>query len=350
MDWANESQIEKNNEKEIKIRYKTNEVTLSLATKNDLKIKIIEDNNVKHLRRDVQYKWREKDNKITIFKKSTRYLISPKLPIDLILIEPVKEYDFEKNKFFEELHYTFFLIVVTQPSPKLLEDMVFFYKYYLSRVISLNRFKIVLITSEGIHCNQKFLEDNGIGLWQFVNISQKPNIILSPLTPRQKMVSDFQKKFNKHLLKKSKQSAKVNNDIALFLDNRVHDAISAVIGYKQEELGKGYIDLKILFAVSHLEKISFREELKRLVSTQLSEKNDEYFFASEVFQQLWEDYLTIPYSNFLEIFEPSLQYISAEKVKMGEKAYRDHYLHHFQVFLLGLLIIDAQYDRGFRIT
>jgi hypothetical protein len=345
LNWVNESQIKKTNEKEIKITNNTNEVILSLAAKNDLKIKIIENNNVKHLRRDVFYKGKKIDNFTKIFRKSKRYLISPKLPIDLILIEPEEEYDYEKRKIFVESHFTFFLIVVTQPSPELIEDLVFFYKFYLSRVISLNRFKIIIITSDGIKISQKFLEDNGIGLWQFIDASsKKPKIILSPFTPREKMAADFLKKFNTHLLKKSTRSAKVKNEIALFLDNCVHDAITAVIGYKQEELGKGYIDSKILFKLSHLKRISFKDDLNQLVSIQLSEKNDEYFFASEVFQKLWEDNLTIPYSNFLEIFEPSLQYISVEKVKMGEKAYRDHYIHQFQVFLLGLLIIDEHYE------
>ena len=68
----------------------------------------------------------------------------------------------------------------------------------------------------------------------------------------------------------------------------------------------------------------------------LIEKKSDYDFVEHVFSTLWHQSNLGDYSEFLRVAEPALYYIFTS----SEKPYRDHYLHQFQVFLLGLYIID----------
>ena len=100
----------------------------------------------------------------------------------------------------------------------------------------------------------------------------------------------------------------------------------------------------MLEKIFELKKIPYRQRLFTAINEHLTQKGDEYIFTSEMISQLWKNELGPSYSDFLEIFEPSIQYISATTVKKGGRIYRDHYIHQLQVFLLGLPIIDRNYS------
>jgi len=65
-------------------------------------------------------------------------------------------------------------------------------------------------------------------------------------------------------------------------------------------------------------------------------KYSEYDFVNNTFKALWLDRNLGDYEDFLRISEPHLYHLSLT----GEKPYRDHYIHQFQVFITGLCIID----------
>lgn len=268
--------------------------------------------------------------KIRKIKKEYNFYIDPNLPIDLICVEKRKEKTEEgKQKMF--FYYTIFLVVSTDAIPDSLENRILFYKFYLSRIISSKRFKIVLVTVNDTNkINEDFFQENGVGLWKFVNKNGEFEYVFPSLSMREQISENFEKSHP--------------DNLPLFIDGYIHDAVDAIAGVTPEQFGKRYIDRKVMDKIFDLEKISFRKELFKLMNEHLTEKGDEYEFASEVFSKLWEEQIGIPYTDFLKAFEPSLQHVFYETREKSGRIYRDHYLHQFQVFLLGLFIMDKLYN------
>jgi len=344
--------------------------------------------------------------KIDETKKDFEFSIDPNLPVDLIR---VKEEETENDIIDKFPHYTIFFVVSTPNIPGPPENRiafyrrVVFYKFYLSRIISSKRLKIVLVAPKYTKINKEFLRDNGIGFWKFVDKEKMPIEVLLPTTLIEQMNNNFlependesmeefspeakkaiknidgisyeennkklvissklTEKKKKNLLQKPilkpyketieqlyqkshkqrevrKEIVEKESNIAFFFDRYIHDAVSAIAGVKPEQFSKRYIDKEVMDKVLDLKNISYNKELSKVVTEHLTEKANEYQFVSEVFDALWRKHINLPYSDFLEKFEPSLQYVFAETRK-GDKIYRDHYLHQFQVFLLGVSIID----------
>jgi hypothetical protein len=129
----------------------------------------------------------------------------------------------------------------------------------------------------------------------------------------------------------------------LVFDRYLHDAIGAVVGLAASDFGKQYVDRKLLEQVYSLKRIKFRGALVEAVDEHLTLKGDEHEFANDLTSRLWDEFIGVSYSQFLNDFEPRLQYAFAGRAP-GDKTYRDHYLHQFQVFLLGLPVLDLYYD------
>lgn len=269
--------------------------------------------------------------KIDDVKKESRYVIDPNLPIDLICERKKREVG-TRGKQKIVIYYTIYLIISTQKKPDHFENKIQFYKFYLSRIISSKRLKVVLVSleyTEGI--KDEFLKDNGIGLWKFVVEQDKFEKILPSFSQREKMTLDYEEMKPK--------------STPLFFDRYVHDAVDAIVGVTPEQIGKKYIDNLVMDKIFELENISYRESLIELLNDHLTEKGDEYEFASEVFSMLWEDNICLPYKDFLQKFEPGLQHVFSGAREKSGRIYRDHYLHQFQVFLLGLFVIDKLYEK-----
>lgn len=263
--------------------------------------------------------------------KEYEFSVDPNLPIDLICVEKKPEKDPESGKVKNFPYYTIFLVISTKSIPDLLENRILFYRFYLSRIISTKRLKIVLVAPAYTQkINEKFLKGNGIGFWKFVGRDKDPEEVHPPISLRDQMAKEFW------------ESEPERKDIPLFFDRYVHDAVGAIAGIRPEQFGKRYIDRKVMAKIFDLKNISYHKELVIFINEQLTEKGDEYEFASEVFAALWEKHIGLPYSNFLKVFEPGLQHIFAETRENG-RIYRDHYLHQFQVFLLGIPIMDNLY-------
>jgi hypothetical protein len=274
-------------------------------------------------------------HEIKDIKKQLKLNIEPNVPVDLILEIETEEANEEKVKE-KVFYYTFFLAISIDKFPDTLEKRVSFYQYYLSRIISSKRLEIILIspfyTSEIglIFLKENGLKENGIGYWQFTDQGKEPRII-SKSSPLRSIMK------NEYRTKKPK-------DAALFFDKYVHNAVNAVVGVKIEDFGKRFIEDKSYSPIYDLSSISYHEDLKSLVSEHLTDKNDDYEFVNETFTHLWRKHTGIFYPMLLKEYEPSLQNIFADVGSEKDKIYRDHYLHQFQVFLLGLPIIDRYYD------
>ena len=325
----------------VKIKKNSSNKTLIITEKekkfffilNEANKTVILHNN--HTKEKNRFYYKIENGMKSVYEKQEKYLINPNLPIDLICVYEKDEFDEEKQKNEKCYYYSLFFVASTNDIPKSLEEAILFYKFYLSRIISLKRFEIILVLSNQTDIsteNKTFFKEYGIGLWKYHSFSSDPEIIRPSVVNRQKMSADFNEKKPKR------------KNIPLFFEEYIGDAVDGLVGFRPEQFGQCFVDRKILGKIFELEKISYRTEVSDLVNEHLTEKNDEYEFASEVFSSLWSSHIGVYYSDFLEIFEPSLQYIFADKREKQGSIYRDHYLHQLQVFLLGLPIIDAFWE------
>lgn len=108
--------------------------------------------------------------------------------------------------------------------------------------------------------------------------------------------------------------------------------------YRRQEIierPEGFISLNLIDKLSELKHIKQKNELKKLSQEYRREKRDDYDIALGITKTLWEDYLGASYPEVQKEFEPIL-------IQASE--YRDHFVHQFQVYLLGALIIDALFN------
>ena len=267
------------------------------------------------------------------------FFIDPLLPIDLLAVKKRSAIDDKTNKTKTVFHYTLFWLI-SKDDPYL-ERRLQFYRFYLSRISPLSAVTIIMVitvTKPNIRKKlREIAEDNSFGLWQVETTKRTPEVLSPPRDFRAHMEENLKnprdpraKHFNRTITTKAKE-------LALFFDEHVSNVVESVVGITPKQVNKRYIERRILDLVFDLKNVSYAETLRSLVTQHLIQKNNEYDFVSNAFSVLWQQCnLEIKYDDFLEVFEPPLFNIYARQ----EKPYRDHYLHQFQVFLLGLAIID----------
>ncbi len=106
---------------------------------------------------------------------------------------------------------------------------------------------------------------------------------------------------------------------------------------------EGDISLVLMDELAKLKNIAFKEELKNLASGYRQEDRDDYRIALETIKKLWsgKDVQDTNYSG-IGVEYPEIQRL-LEDILLRNPEYRDHFLHQFQVFLLGACIIDRLY-------
>lgn len=304
----------------------------------------------------------------------------PRLPIDLISVEKRREFTelaqkegtSKKKKTRLVNNYTLFFVISSRKTLRrknlnYFEKRLSFYLYYFSRISEPQRFRINVIISKSINLPREFIQfcaESGLGLWT-IDLTdrtrkRKRKEICKPKTLRERMICDFGNavdnpaevgeaigkicrgigiKDASSFRKAIKESA---GDFTILFEKYILEAADAIAGVTDVEFGRRYLDRELLYQTCRLNKVSYRAKLIELVTQHLDENYDDYEFVSEVFKILWRECFGIPYVKFLETFEPALLHIFAEGER--DKIYRDHYIHQFQVFLLGLYIIDKCYE------
>ena len=287
--------------------------------------------------------------------KKEGFIIYPRISIDLLRVVeeeiPKKEEgeilkrDAEKPK--QIYDYTLFFaisclknIFKTEAEKIYLKKRLLFYQYYFSRITASERVRTIIVVpdnNDNIPSEfLKFLKDNKFGLWK-IKIEEKGEKETVECEPK-----SFGTRMREEVDAFREDPEKTIKDS--FFDKYLRSAVNTMAGVTSDMFGERYIDRKLLTKMLDLEKVEYGDTLKRLVNEQLDGNSSDYQFVTEVFNALWQKYIGIPYSKFLKTFEPVLLHVFAEGEEIGEKYYRDHYIHQFQVFLLGTYIIDKLYD------
>lgn len=277
--------------------------------------------------------------------RGTEFFIDPMPPIDLVAVKTLNEPAGEEPQNIEERksrYYTLFWYISPHESNiNKLEQRLRFYQFHLSRVVPIKAIEMIIVTCPKTTLNLNDIQDmaraNGFGLWRFENIVEQPMVLLDPFNFREHMQQVITHPPDERMIQLSDPVKKEAEKLSLYVDRFVRDAIEALAGQSPSRVGRRYIDRQILdlaFKVNHL---CYAERLKELVTHHLLDKNDDFDFVDTAFSQLWKDnFPEIPYSEFLKNAEIPLHNIFVRR----SRPYRDHYLHQFQVFMLGSAIID----------
>lgn len=277
-------------------------------------------------------------------EEGIEFHIDPMLPIDLVKVE-IKEIlsGDEPPKPIKLHYYTLFWIVIRDD--KTTQDKLQFYRFYLSRISPSKAVEAVIIIPNDLEpeiCESLIEVANNykFGLWSIDVTSNEPSIICTPKDMLQRMEDELRNPPDQmeHFGREITDAAA---PLSLFFDRYIREAVEALAGVTAKTIGKRYIGRKLLDTVFELRTISYASRLQELVTNHLIDKDDDYDFVSNTFNTLWSECeIGVDYSNFLKVFEPPLMNIYADQ----EKSYRDHYLHQFHVFILGLYIIDQLHE------
>lgn len=100
---------------------------------------------------------------------------------------------------------------------------------------------------------------------------------------------------------------------------------------------EGNISLVLIEKLGELKKISYASCLTDLASEYYQEARGDYQIALDTIKRLWQEVCGVEY--------PEVQR-QLEDILLRNPEYRDHFLHQFQVFLLGAYIIDKLYGNN----
>jgi hypothetical protein len=202
-----------------------------------------------------------------------------------------------------------------------------FYQYYFPTAKVYFAFPHYVEDNEGFHDFKHTCNKNGIGLLKVVAHS---NIeVISESIPLLNLICA------ELGIKDRKKSSKLE----FHLRNCLHYFIyyptpvfkrRSITGKARERMSLVLIDKLV-----DLKNIQYKDELIRLSNCYRQESQSDLEIAGEYITELWNRYLGIEY--------PSIQK-RAENILQRDKKYREHFVHQFQVFLIGSYILDSIYN------
>ena len=289
-----------------------------------------------------------------------------RLPIDLMFLH---DHDHP-----EEKPYVFFILNAAPNISQDFQKTVHFCQYYLTLLINTNEFELTLVAHKDSKIDKfpyyeerkgngssalNFFINNGLGLLIVDDAGKKVDkLSLDPKTLRNltkdsfcsgNKVQEVARSLTSCLLKRkvlpkkkkagdyAKAIAKALtdnwDDIALFFDTYIHHAVKATTR-NPICLEPRHLSAPLLRKVCSANNLCYCNDLSVMISKYLSDKGDEFDFCRNVCIELWQKHLKVPYSEVFDRWDRVLRDI------FSMTGYRDHFLHEFQVFLMGTYILD----------
>lgn len=243
-----------------------------------------------------------------------------------IVVEITTDMMISKDDFFRDL--TLGEVMISHASP------VRFYQYYFPKAKIYYAYPDYAKETDGFNDFKEICIEHGIGLLK--TSKTKIEEIVKPHSLFDQICTQ--------LVKNKKTRKGIENIIGEHFESYLHQLVyypepeykrRAITRREDEDFR---ISLMLLKKLQDPQNIRYGNELKILTSDYLlKEKRDDFEIASDYVTTLWKKYLGLEYPN------PNIQ-IKFEEIFLKEFGYREHFLHQFQVFLLGSYIIDKLYD------
>jgi len=255
-----------------------------------------------------------------------------RLPIDLHCISESSE----------GIKNLIILVASVNKITKDFQEKLLFFQYYISSYIDPLKYALVLaipakaeIDTEPFFAEDKedkekdFYMESGFGVWFVYNKDRIDKTKYPTIPMRIKISEDLVKYLNKIDESLGKYSLK----IVPFIDQNIHNSIKGMTAFNPPKFNERLIDYHLLEQSLKISKTSYCDCLREGINEYLSYKPDSFEFCTNLIKTLWSNCIPkVPYPDILSKFESLLKEMNPH--------YRDHYIHQFQVFLIGELIID----------
>ncbi len=222
-----------------------------------------------------------------------------------------------------------FFPTITVDKVKIYEaSPVRFYQYYFIRAKTYYAFPSYVTENNEFTKFKKVCLNRGIGL---IKVSEKEI----------KIVAEAHPLFNEICDKLAIEHPNVKDLLEYYLRNFLHFFVYyPKPGYKRRAITgrtEGDISFILIDKLCELRNITYKDKLIKLASEYRQEDRDDYKIALETITELWLEICKLEY--------PEIQR-QLEDILLRNSEYRDHFLHQFQVFLLGTYIIDKFYSNN----
>lgn len=249
--------------------------------------------------------------------------------IEEIIVEPTKDKSLCREDFFP---------IISIPNIELPEkppiripgaSPVRFYQYYFPNA------KIFLAYPDYVKEDKKFDEFKNFCIEKGIGLLNTSEAIIKEIIPAHSLFTEICTQ-----LHKAKGSRKnIENIIKEYLENNLHYLVyypdpkyqrSALI---EKEPGK--ISLVLIDLLQNLKNIQYSDKLKKLSDSYRDEHRIDYDIVLSNVRELWTARLGLEYPEI---------HRHLEEILLRENMYRDHFIHQFQVFLIGAYILDKMYS------
>lgn len=244
--------------------------------------------------------------------------------VNEVVIDIITSFSITKEQIFPEIDTDGIIIMEASP--------VVFYQYYFPKA------KIFLAYPDYINKNNEFngiksiCSRIGVGLLEVSRKGTREVVKSNTLVTL----------FCNDIDNRKKKSKTVKEIIENYLENYVIRLVyypepiykrRAIIGRIQGQIS--YVLIDKLQELKNI-NVSYRETLKQLYTDYRQETLDDCEIAFKCIDHLWKTRLGIEF--------PEIQR-HLEEILLRDKMYREHFVHQFQVFLIGTLILDKLYKK-----
>ena len=243
----------------------------------------------------------------------------------LIFDEVVVEYTtakiISKSDFFHDLPIK--KVTIPESSP------VRFYQYYFPKT------KIFYAIPDYVKETEKFNE--------FKDVCEKRGIGILNTSPQKiKEIVKSRPLFDEictKIINNKEEGERIEKIIGDHMEDFLHHLVyyPAPIYKRRSIIGavKGKISLRLIDKLPEVNNIIYKDVLHDLSSNFRDLAKDDYEIADKCITRLWKIYLGLKF--------PIIQR-RVENILQREEKYRDHFVHQFQVFLIGAYILDKIYS------
>lgn len=238
--------------------------------------------------------------------------------VDIIIAKSIK-----KNKIFPTIPVEDITLLDAAP--------VCFYQYYFPKAKIFIAYPFYLKKDSEFDEVKKICIKKGIGLLEVTNDTVEKKV-------ESKLLVD---KINGDIRNRKSRNKSIRDIIADYLENYVINLVyypdpvyrrRAIIRRSVEDEDK--ISLRLIDKLSELKNILYKDNLIKLSDGYRQKARDDYDIAETCISNIWEKYLGLKYPKIQRRIENILQ---------RNELYREHFVHQFQVFLIGAYILDKLY-------
>jgi hypothetical protein len=245
--------------------------------------------------------------------------------VEEIIVEPTSDREITREKYFPTLSISNIDIPEKTPIKIPGASPTRFYRYYFPHAKIFFAYPDYCIEDGKFEEFRKFCEEKKVGLLK----TSKTDIV--EILSGESLIDELYDR----ITKANNEKKDLKHILTEHLENILHYLVyypepkyqrSALIEKKPGKISQVLID-----KMQNLANIQYSELLKKLSANYRDEHRHDYEIVLESIRELWNARLGLKYPEI---------HMHLEEILLRDNKYRDHFIHQFQVFLIGAYILD----------